>query len=277
MIKTLFSNIIISLALLFFLSPTNSPAGQANLAWDPPDISTDVTGYLIHHGTASGTYSQDIDVGNTTSYTVSNLIDGQTYYFAVTAYNDVGYQSVYSNEVSIMMSNGLEEVTLPLRSGWNLISLDCEPIVQSITNLTSPIVSNIESIWAYENGAWQVYDPLRPEASDLSSIVNGKGYWINSNARVNLSINGQKFTNRNIELKSGWNLVGYNGSNLEAVADALATIAGKYFSVWTYKAGDVSPWKVYDPENPGASGLTIMEPGYGYWIHAKETCTWTLP
>jgi uncharacterized protein (DUF2141 family) len=63
---------------------------------------------MIHYGTASGTYSQGIDVGNTTSYTVSNLIDGQTYYFAVTAYNAVGYQSVCSNEVrnevSIMMS-----------------------------------------------------------------------------------------------------------------------------------------------------------------------------
>jgi hypothetical protein len=80
---------------------TNSLAVQANLAWDPPDISTDVTGYMIHYGTASGSYSQAIDVGNTTSHTVTDLIDGQNYYFAVTAYNAVGYQSAYSNEVSI--------------------------------------------------------------------------------------------------------------------------------------------------------------------------------
>ena len=104
MIKALFSNIIISLVLCFFLSPANSLAGQANLAWDPPDISTDVTGYMIHYGTASGAYSQGIDVGNTTSYAVSNLMAGQTYYFAVTAYDAVGYQSVYSDEVSLMMS-----------------------------------------------------------------------------------------------------------------------------------------------------------------------------
>lgn len=104
MTKRLFSNIIISLALCIFLSPTNSLAGQANLAWDPPDISTVVTGYMIHYGTSSGTYSQGVDVGNTTSYTVYNLTDGQAYYFAVTAYNAVDYQSEYSNEVSIMMS-----------------------------------------------------------------------------------------------------------------------------------------------------------------------------
>ena len=104
MTKKLFSSIIFSLVLCFCISPTNSLAGQANLAWDPPDISTDVTGYMIHYGTASGTYSQAVDVGNTTSYTVSNLIDGQTYYFAVTAYNAVGYESVYSNEVSIAIA-----------------------------------------------------------------------------------------------------------------------------------------------------------------------------
>jgi Fibronectin type III domain len=101
-IKTLFSNLIILLVLCFFLSPTNSFAGQATLAWDPPDISTDVTGYMINYGTASGTYSQVIDVGNTTSYTVSNLIDGQTYYFAVTSYDALGNQSVCSNEVSML-------------------------------------------------------------------------------------------------------------------------------------------------------------------------------
>ena len=86
------------------LTPTTSfPAVQAKLAWDPPDISTDVTGYMIHYGTEAGSYSQSIDVGNTTSYTVSNLIAGQTYYFAVTAYNnDVRDQSTYSNEVSTM-------------------------------------------------------------------------------------------------------------------------------------------------------------------------------
>jgi hypothetical protein len=84
---------------------TNSDSftGQTNLAWDPPDISTDVTGYMIHYGTASGSYSQSIDVGNTASYTVSNLTHGQTYYFAATAYNAAGYQSIYSNEVSIVM------------------------------------------------------------------------------------------------------------------------------------------------------------------------------
>jgi hypothetical protein len=87
--------------LCFFLSYSISSAAQATLTWDPPVVFTDVTGYMIHYGTASGVYSQGVDVGNTTSYTVSNLNDGQTYYFTATAYDLAGNQSVYSNEVSI--------------------------------------------------------------------------------------------------------------------------------------------------------------------------------
>jgi len=83
---------------------SHSSSGQAKLAWDPPDISTDVAGFMIHYGTAPGYYSQDVVVGNATTHTVSNLINGQTYYFTVTAYNTVGYQSIYSNEVSILIA-----------------------------------------------------------------------------------------------------------------------------------------------------------------------------
>jgi fibronectin type 3 domain-containing protein len=107
----------------------NSLAGQANLAWDPPDISTDVTGYMIHYGTASGAYSQAVDVGNTTSYTVSNLSDGQTYYFAVTAQNAAHYESVYSNEVSIMTSPPQYLlVTLKPGTGQGTVSLPDQPL-----------------------------------------------------------------------------------------------------------------------------------------------------
>ena len=59
---------------------------------------------MIHYGTASGIYSMGIDVGNTTSYTVSNLIDGQTYYFSVTAYNAAGVESEFSGEVSMLVA-----------------------------------------------------------------------------------------------------------------------------------------------------------------------------
>jgi Bacterial Ig domain/Fibronectin type III domain len=76
---------------------------SASLAWDPsPDPS--VTAYQLKYGTASGAYSQTIDVGNTTTATVSNLSPGQTYYFVVTAFNGSGMESMPSNEITFTLA-----------------------------------------------------------------------------------------------------------------------------------------------------------------------------
>ncbi|MGQ0695511.1 MAG: fibronectin type III domain-containing protein [Nitrospiraceae bacterium] len=77
----------------------SSSSGTATLTWDP-STSTNVAGYKVYMGTASGTYSASITVESTTTYTVSNLGVGSTYYFAVTAYNTSGIESSFSNEVS---------------------------------------------------------------------------------------------------------------------------------------------------------------------------------
>ena len=79
----------------------------ATLEWDPPTTNTDGTdlaalsGYKIYYRTASGSYETPLDVGNVTSYTINDLsLSPETYYFAVTAYDESGNESDYSNEVS---------------------------------------------------------------------------------------------------------------------------------------------------------------------------------
>ena len=88
----------LALALLLTLFAYPAFAGQASLAWNA-SASTDITGYKVHYGTASRSYSTHVDVGNSLSATVPNLTAGSGYYFAVTAYNAAG-ESGYSNEAS---------------------------------------------------------------------------------------------------------------------------------------------------------------------------------
>jgi hypothetical protein len=59
-----------------------------------------LAGYKVYVGTASGRYGSPITVGNVTSYVISNLTLGNTYYFVVTSYSSSGAESAYSNEVS---------------------------------------------------------------------------------------------------------------------------------------------------------------------------------
>jgi len=96
------------ISLFGFLLPARA-ATSLTLAWDPSGASG-IRGYRLHYGTSSHGYSQTIDLGNTTTTTVSNLLPGQTYYFAVTDYNTAGVESVDSNEVSFT-------VTIPIANG----------------------------------------------------------------------------------------------------------------------------------------------------------------
>lgn len=69
------------------------------LAWDPSERAT---GYKVYYGTASQVYDTILDVGAVTSVVISDLVPGQVYYFAATAYNAAG-ESGFSNEVWAMI------------------------------------------------------------------------------------------------------------------------------------------------------------------------------
>ncbi len=193
----------------------------------------------------SGTYTAYVNVTvNTETYTMkSNSFD-----------------IIYQNDISLLQ-------------GWNLISLNLLPADTAIDSVLSGISGKYSAVWAYIDGSWQVYDMFNPGFSDLATMESGYGYWIYMNNSGVLAVGGTSPAS-DLLLDGGWNLVGFNSSSSMAITDALATIAGKYISVWTFINGS---WQVYDPANPEFSDLTTMEPGYGYWINATEFCTWTLP
>jgi hypothetical protein len=85
-------------------------AGQATLAWDANTEPT-LAGYKLFYGTATATYGAPVDVGNVTTYTVTGLADGQTYYFALKAYDSLTNESGFSNEV-IFTTPSLAEINL---------------------------------------------------------------------------------------------------------------------------------------------------------------------
>ena len=80
------------------LALTAPASGTAKLTWDA-NTESDLAGYKVYAGTASGAFGPPVDVGNVTTFDVINLQGGKTYYFAVTAYNSAD-ESGYSNEVS---------------------------------------------------------------------------------------------------------------------------------------------------------------------------------
>src|SRR4030042_7052614 len=102
--------------LICLLSLQAVDAASVTLTWDP-NSEPDIAGYKLYYGKTSGSYEFAIDVGNQTSYSISDLEDGKTYYFIVRAYNVFGKESDFSGELRYPDPFS---VTISLSAGLNL-------------------------------------------------------------------------------------------------------------------------------------------------------------
>jgi hypothetical protein len=109
--RSIFLLTVIQLSLIICI--TSAYAAQVTLGWSP-GTEPDLTGYKVYYGTASRNYTQSVDINNrtVTSCTITNLTEGQTYYFAATAYNTSLVESPYSAEVSCLV-NAATTTTTP--------------------------------------------------------------------------------------------------------------------------------------------------------------------
>ncbi|QWV91833.1 fibronectin type III domain-containing protein [Geomonas oryzisoli] len=101
---------ILQFLLAFVLVPVAAFPSTVNLQWDP---STDpaLAGYRVYYqannstlpfaGTGAAEGAAPVDVSTSTTASISGLDPGSSYYFAVTAYDTKGAESVYSNVVQV--------------------------------------------------------------------------------------------------------------------------------------------------------------------------------
>jgi len=101
----LLSNSIMARIFLVFAFSFSIPCaskagpGSLSLSW-APSPAPNIAGYILRYGVTSGQYTGNVITGTNTSTTVSGLIPGLTYYFAVAAYNSLGAESKNSNQIT---------------------------------------------------------------------------------------------------------------------------------------------------------------------------------
>ena len=90
---------------------------SVKLSWER-SADPNATGYNIYYGLLSRRYTQKISFGNSTNATISGLVAGSTYYFAVTAYDQWGDESDFSNEISYKVQTAVPPPTLTNNSTY---------------------------------------------------------------------------------------------------------------------------------------------------------------
>ena len=133
---------------IFFFSLTGYTA-QVTLQWEPV-IHPDLVGYKIYQGNSSQNYDFPIEIGNWTSCTIGELLEGETYYFAVTAYDNYGNESDYSNEVSYSPSNSPPKASFRLDPMSGEAPLD---VIFDATGCSDPDGTVISYRWDFGDGA----------------------------------------------------------------------------------------------------------------------------
>ena len=211
--------------LLLLCCPRLSAAAELTLAWDAPAAGM-TAGYLIFIGTSPQSYLAQVNAGSATSFKISGLSSGMTYYFVVRAYNASGELSAPSTEVQASApasSPGTPAVALLLPQP--------NSIVTGTVSLTAAVSPGFSAA-----GVWFLIDDHSHGLEDASAPYQTS--WNSAN-----TANGQR--------------------TIHAVARDAAgntTISAPITVTVKNDAGDTSPpvVSVHAPANNAASGIVTI-------------------
>src|SRR6185312_8148407 len=133
---------IVAVALYVLTAP--AIASSVTFTWNPVATSA-VAGYMLHYGPATANYTSRIDVGKSTSWTVSNLNAGATYHFAVTAYDASHTESPYSNDVALTIAGGT-----PVANFTASATSGPAPLALNFANTSTGNISSYQ--WSFGDG-----------------------------------------------------------------------------------------------------------------------------
>lgn len=169
----------------------------STLKWDT--ASGDVLGYRIYYGTVEEKYTEIVDVGNLTQYSLDNipLTEGIIYYFVVRAYNAYG-ESADSNITTYMIEK--KDTTAPT------------------VNITNPVS---ESNYEVETSSLN----LSGISSDDSGVSNVT--WSNSTGDTGIAVGTTSWSVSGIGLIEGDNLITITASD-EAGNTSTDTLSVRY-------------------------------------------------
>lgn len=140
-------------------------------------------------------------------------------------------------------------LTIPLKYGWNMISLPVENANMTIP----PTIIQYAYLYNPSSGGYELVP--------VEDMQPGKSYWVAAIADSNVSVMGTPLNSYSSNLSMGWNMIGSVWSDV-ATADIITTPTD---SILPY-----AYW--YDPGSSSYQLTTKIERNKGYWAAAINSC-----
>ena len=171
---------------------------------------------------------------------------------------------------SAMIIHFIATYEMPLYYGWNLVSIPVITEESGLEDLLEDIDGKYDIVQSYDPwdpcGPWQVNHTYRePHFNDAIGIGPATGFWIHipDDSEVALFLEGATLVTNEINLKRGWNLVGYPSLAPRPVDEVLSGISWEKMQF--FGGGD--------PENlEEMAGDDMMMPGKAYWLSVPGDC-----
>ncbi len=209
-------------------------------------------------------------------------------YAALATVNDPNYSGSANGTLEIIQATSTHSI--PLSVGWNLISFNVHPFDTSIASVLSSISGSYDLVYAWDatgahsaSGNWVMYDPnVPPFLNTLDHLDETMGFWIHMTAADVLEVTGLVPVTTEIQLYTnadGWNLVAYPSNANHSLPEVLRDngVGTDFILVYAYDASNPPPWKMFDPNLPPfLNDLTMMTPGFAYWVKVVEIHTWSV-
>ena len=159
---------------------------------------------------------------------------------------------------------------VPMKVGWNLISLCFEPSDNSTSAVLNPISGNYSEV--------KEWDAVSKTWADATAMDRGTGYFVYVTTACTWEHTGAKKTaSMTIPLETGLNLVGYPFDKTNSTSDALSAL--NYYYAAPFDATAQKYDKTYNPAAPMPpapfNDFLTIEPCEGFWISSKDGDNWT--
>ncbi|MEE9115654.1 MAG: hypothetical protein V3U09_02010, partial [Thermoplasmata archaeon] len=138
-----------------------------------------------------------------------------------------------------------------------------ETVLQTVT---------FDRAWFYDPAGkeWRYYARQRPYKTDLDRVDRAMGLWVNVTVDSALTVAGMVPANTTIQLRSGWNLVGFPSFNLTYTVADLKVDVGATRVEGFYAPGLPHCLRVLED-------FEVLQVGYAYWVRVEVDIIWTVP